>query len=181
MMKPPQARQPAVRRAPRFHCFRLRFQNPFHRFQQILRDELWLPQPMPAPRFVFFAPEAGHHQHAARARRVPGFDIAITVSDDETFAEIEVEILRRAFDQSWPGFPAIATQRRMSEVGMVDTTIDRVETRSLRLQRIFHQFVDLPEEFFGEMAARDARLIGDDDGSPSRLVDQAHGLSRKAE
>lgn len=41
--------------------------------------------------------------------------------------------------------------------------------------------MDSAKKLFGEMAARDARLIGQHDGAPAGFVDQAHGFGGEIE
>lgn len=104
--------------------------------------------------------------------------IGLGVADEAGFLLVYSIRLAGFVDKARGGFPAGAglAVLRESGLGVVGAVIEGVEVGADFLQFSVHPVVEAAHGALGEVAARDAALVGDDDGEVSGVVDVPDGL-----
>ena len=117
----------------------------------------------------------GEHQDAPPAEAGGCLDIAQPVADPPAPLEVEAEVRGGPAVEHEAGLPALA---RAGDLGQMGAVVVGVDTRGLRLQQLVHPADGGLVVIFGEEPARDARLVGHNDGGQARVIELAHRLRR---
>src|SRR5579885_1206591 len=154
-----------------------------HRFEQIFGDDVGPFLPRAALMFEFAATVARQHEGRADSGVARKLRVAVTVADHPAAREVEVEILRGAKNQTGPRLAAVAVEaiRRLADRRVVRAVVNRVEPRASALQLGSQHIVNFADERLFKIAARDARLVRDEDREPARTFERPHGLRRERE
>lgn len=119
-------------------------------------------------------------EDAADARLLGAGNIARGVADHEGGGGVDVVLAQGAQEKPRCGFAAVT----VLPVGgnlcrrMMRTIVERVDVRAALLQLRIHPIVQARDVVLGEVAARDAALIRDDDREIAVRIRPAHGIDR---
>ena len=123
-------------------------------------------------------PIARQDEHALRAHGPGRHEVGRLVAHERGVPEVEAVVGRGALEQAGLRLAAVADRpvRRDTLGRMVDADVDAVEVGPFFLQLSDECGVHRGEDLFGEIAARHARLVGDDHGGDAGLVQPADRL-----
>src|SRR6266849_6146418 len=146
-----------------------------HRFQQVFGYDLWCTRPAIRMR-KGLAAITRKHKRSSRPGVLCQLNVTSFVSYDEGSREVDIVLASCLIQHpgSWLSALAIGPVTRGSDFGMMRTIVHRVYSRALASKLFDHSRMNSFKCFFAVHPARDARLVGYDDGQQSGLVDQSH-------
>src|ERR687887_510687 len=118
------------------------------------------------------------HENRPRAGGAARADVAPRVADDERPRWIEAEVSRRPLDHAAPRLATVAGLhvRLDLALGMMRTIVVGVDARAAGRQALVDAAGRFVDESLRQDAARDARLIGDDDDRQPRAIQRANHI-----
>src|SRR5215213_650679 len=113
-----------------------------------------------------------------QARVSRQLDVAISIANHPARTQIDLEVLRGAFDQPRFRFATVAVEavRRLADGRVMRAIVDRVELRILEVT--LELIVNVDDQVLGKVTTRDAGLVRDQDRQPAIVIQDPDRLRR---